>query len=259
MPTTQSLTRSKSDLRNILRFTLLTGMLASFITGCKKDSIRDIDTDPDQITPISLSDIIYFTVNGKVYTSNTVWSAGVGNSGVNMKFLDAPVTGMKSWGTVRGKSYYSPVDSIYFHYQKTFSNGNDNYKVSFGKGFHVRDMSYAGTMFFPKDIRSMLAKGEQKFATDYQSFNAIDGFWFASDRLGSTGVPEYSFEDPATYPQADAHFEITKKEQIDQNSYRIEARFEMNLYDAEHQKNRVTNGFLRLTVYREWWGTVLFN
>ena len=234
-------------------------MLTSFITGCKKDSIKDIDTGTDQATPINLSDSIYFTVNGKVYTSNTVWSVGVGNSGVNMKFLDAPVTGMKSWGVARGKSYYSPVDSIYFNYQKSFSNANDNYKVSFGKGFHVRDMNPAGNMFFPKDILSMLAQGEQKFATDFQNFNAIDGFWFSSDRLGSTGTPEYSFEDPAAYPQKDAHFEITKKEQVDKNSYLIEARFEMNLYDAEHKKNRVTNGFLRLTVHHEWWGMVLFN
>lgn len=97
-----------------------------------------------------------------------------------MRSLDAPVAGMKSWGTIGGRNYYSSVDSIYLSYGRTFS-GSGNYgnlNISFGKGFHVRDLNYIGSMWYAKDIRNMLDRGKQGFAIDYQSPNSINGVSF---------------------------------------------------------------------------------
>ncbi|HKG07486.1 MAG TPA: hypothetical protein VKB19_13545 [Pedobacter sp.] len=254
IPLLQSSAFSKSALRNVLRLVVFAGVVAFFFTGCKKDRIVDVETDPDPTTPISLSDSIYFEVDGKAYSSNEISGRGMGNSGAKVRFLDAPAEGMKNWGSVQGRLYYSPVDSIYFSYEVNFSSPDRNYTLSFGQGLHVRDMNSVGTMWYPKDIRNMLDKGERAFATDYQSFNS-DGVWFAFSYFGSTGMPEYSFEDSSDYPQNDARFEITKQEQVDENRYRIEGKFETNLYNAE-QKSRATNGFVRITVYKGWWGMV---
>ncbi|SMD18527.1 hypothetical protein [Pedobacter nyackensis] len=259
----KSVALSKSNFRNMFRLALITGVFIVCFTSCKKGGISGVEVEPVPNTKqISLSDSIYFEVDGKVYTANSVFSMGIGNSGANMRFLDAPVAGRKNWGTLGGKSYYASVDSIYLSYGKSFSGPNDygNLHISFGKGFQVKDLNYIGAMWYAKDIRNMLDKGKQEFAIDYQSTNSIDGVSFVVDRLGRTGRPEFSFDDSSDSSlQDDAHFEITEKEQVDKDRYRISARFEMNLYDDKGKKYRATKGFLRLNVFRFFWQTDLFS
>lgn len=259
----KSVAFSKSNFRNIFRLVLIAGVFMVCFTGCKKGGVSGVEVESlPKPKPISLSDSIYFEVDGKVYTANNTFSVSIGNSGANMRFLDAPVAGMKSWGTIGGRNYCSSVDSIYLSYGRTFS-GPDNYgnlNISFGKGFHVRDLNYIGAMWYPKDIRNMLDKGKQGFAIDYQSTNSINGVSFVVNRLGRTGRPEFSFDDSSDSSlQDDAHFEITEKEQVDKGRYRISARFEMNLYDDNSKKHRATKGFLRLNVYSGFFQVDLFS
>lgn len=61
-------------------------------------------------------------------------------------------------------------------------------KGSFGKGLHVKDMNHLGNIWYPKDIKNMLDKGTQDFATDYQSTNTIDGVSFNVYRISGGWV-----------------------------------------------------------------------
>ncbi len=257
IPYLQSATLSKLSILKLFRLALMAVAFTICFTSCKKDNVPEIETEvkPDP-EPVILPDSIYFEVNGTSYTSKDVWSVGMGNSGVRLKLLDGPVENMKDWGTIDGKIYSSPVDSIYFHYKKSFGGSAGNATLSFGKGFHVRDMVKAGSMWYPKDIRKMLDKGKQDFAVDFQNINAIDGVCFSFDPFGESGMGEFNFKDVSDFPQDDSHFEIMKKEQVDSDRYRIEAEFELNLYDAEGKKTRLTNGFVRFSVYKRWWGMV---
>jgi len=246
-----------SNFRKMFRLAfLVTGMFIVFFTGCKKGSISGVEVEPvpnPNANPISISDSIYFEVDGKVYTSNSAFGTSIGNSGTDMKLSNIPVEGRKSWGTLGSMYFTSSVDSIYLSYGRTFVNSSNygDLNISFGKGFHVRDLNYIGALWYTRDIRNILDKGKQEFAIDYGSTNSINGVSFDVGRLGRTARPEYTFKDfPGAYLQDDAHFEITKKEQIDKDRYLIHASFEMNLYDVDHKKHRATKGFLRLSIYR---------
>lgn len=240
-------------------------LFIAILTGCKKDDTAGVEVDPisdPNAIPLSLSDSIYFEIDGKPYISNNAFSTSIANSGVHMKLSDVLMQGRKDWGMIAGKHYTSSADSIYMSYGRTFvSSGNyGNLDISFGKGFHVKDLNQIGALWYTKDVRNILEKGKQEFAIDYQSTNSIDGVFFDIAGLGRTGKPEYSFGGSSgNYQQNDAHFEITKKEQVDKNRYRIFASFEMNLYEANGKQRRATKGFLRLTVYSDFFQVDLFS
>ncbi|EDM38658.1 hypothetical protein PBAL39_21335 [Pedobacter sp. BAL39] len=225
-------------------------MFLFFFTGCKKDNFKTNEPEPN---PITLADSIYFEVDGRAYKSNHSNLVGVGNKGANMKLSDIPLAGQKAWGTIGLQSYYSSVDSIYFSYQRGFDVSDDSgdITITFGKASHVRDLNAVGRVWYLKDIRDILDTGKQEFAVDYESANSINGVSFVIYKFGTTCMPEHTFDDSSDPNlQNDAHFKITKKEQIDKDRYRIYAEFEMNIYDRGRNKRRVTKGFLRLTVDR---------
>lgn len=247
----------RSNFGDLSRLAFLAGILTIFSLGCKKGS--DIEPKPNP-SPKSVSDSISFQMDGKTHASNETNSTYIANGGANLKLLDTPVPGKKIWATIGHSSLYSSVDSVYFSYGKEFVNSTNNmFKISFGKGFHVKNLNPSGNMWYPKDIRNILDMGKHNFATDYRNFNLIDGVSFDFYKLGTSGMPERPHTNsPDDYSQQDAKFEIFKKEQINEDTYRIEAKFEMNIYDADRKKHRVTNGFLRFTIYRDFIVNKLF-
>jgi hypothetical protein len=223
------------------------------ILSCKKE--RSVDV-PEKIEPeakIKL-DSFYVEIAGKPYSGkpNIPGMNSVGNSGYRMKYLDAPREGMTiytEYGDSR-KGWYAATDSIYFTCANTYkTNSYEAFEISFSQGFHKSDMNRYGNLYFPIDTRKMLKKGKLSFATDYQSTNSKNGVSVSFATYGGTGKDEFAYEEPlANYPQDDSVFEIINTEQIDKESYFVEARFTLNLYDKNRTKHRVSNGYIRFTL-----------
>lgn len=262
IPLLKQIFASQTYYQKLFKIIPVIGAMVLLSTGCKKERVVDIKPIiiAEKPNPLSLTDSIYFEVDGKTYALNNIFSIGVYNGGAGVRPLDKPVAGMRDWGFIGGKSIYAPVDSIYFSYFKAFSSSkvSQTVRVYFGRGFHTKDMNKFGALWYPKDIRKILQKGEKGFATDYQSSNTMDGVYFAFNNFGSSGMQEHSFDSVNKYPQDDAEFEIIKTEQINENYYRIEAKFKVNIYDGDSSKYSVTKGFLRLTIGRDWINTRFF-
>lgn len=228
----------------LFHYTIAIGLFTLLCTGCEKGST--IGVEVEQEPNAYKTDSIYLEVDGKAYSKNSVNTIFYLNSGVDMKYLTAPVKGMKNWTSDEGRGFYSPVDSIYFSFGKGFDPGC---RVSFSKGFHAKELNHlGGDIWFPKDIRKILQKGKQEFAVDAANTNFFDGVSITLVGLGGTGMPAFNYrESPEKYNQDDATFEIIEAEQVTEDNYRIEARFEVNIYQGD-RKLRVTKGYLRLNI-----------
>ncbi|TKC06963.1 hypothetical protein [Pedobacter frigoris] len=242
---------SKQHLRMLcLAFVAISTL---FVSSCEKGTPVDV---PVAIEPeVKMKyDSVYFEIGGKSFSGEPGLGGmnQIGNSGYRMKYLDAPKAGMTiytEYGMTK-RGWYAPTDSIYFTCANTnYRIGNELLVISFSQGFHKKDMNKYGSFYFPKDVRNLLNKGKLTFATDYESTNSKNGVAISFAAYGRTSKPESAFEEPLTnYPQDDSVFEIIKTEQIDKDSYYVEAKFELNLFDNNGTKHRVRNGFIRFTL-----------
>jgi len=236
------------------------------IPSCKKGTPVDIPVLPEP-EPQSTwkTDSVSYQIGNQVFAGLPDFSglSSIMNGGYRMKYFDKPDAGMKAYRTFgsTGRGWYSPIDSIYFACGTYFRiNGSNEFKIAFAKGFHTKDMKKYGSFYFPADTRKMLPKGRLTFATDFENTNAKEGVAISVGAFGRTGMPESAFENSVDkYSQEDAMFEILKTEQIDEDHYRVEAIFEINLYDAGGNKNRLKNGYIRFTVQKTWWGGYFYN
>lgn len=225
-----------------------------FISSCKKSTLVDI---PVTIEPESNAkfDSVYFEIEGKTFSAKPYAEgmSSVGNNGYRMRYLEAPEDGMKIYVEygVSKKGWYAAADSIYFTCGNHYSVGRDerDFSISFSQGLHKNNMTNYGLFYFPNDTRNLFKKGMLSFATDYESTNFKDGVAISFGTYGRTGMPELDFkESVANYPQDDSAFEIINTEQIDKESFFVEAKFKLNLYDKDRTKHRVTNGYIRFTL-----------
>jgi hypothetical protein len=243
--------RSTQRLRTLL-FLAFAATATLFISSCKKETTVDVPITTEPEVKMKF-DSVYFEIAGKPYSGiPDLPMNAVGNSGYRMKYLDAPKEGMtiyNEYGTSKS-GWYAPTDSIYFTCANTYEiNGDKAFQISFNQGFHKNNMSKYGSFYFPSDTRNMLKKGKLSFATDYGSTNSKDGIAISFAPYGRTGKLEFAYEESlANYPQDDSIFEIINTEQIDKESYFVEARFELNLYDKNRTKYRITNGYIRFTL-----------
>jgi hypothetical protein len=226
---------------------------ALFVSSCKKEIKIE---GPQTIKPEAKikSDSVYFEIEGKSYSAepNIRGMNGMRNGGYRMKYLDAPKEGMTmyhGYGSP-GQGWYAATDSIYFSCYNTYrTESYEALDIAFSQGFHKNDMSKYGSFYFPVDTRNMLKKGKLSFATDYESSEYTNGVSVSFATYGGTGKPEFAYQESlANYPQDDSVFEIINTEQIDREHYFVEARFELNLYDKNRTKHRVTGGYIRFTL-----------
>jgi hypothetical protein len=240
---------------------LFVGTTTLFVSSCKKNTTVETP-EPIEEKPVYRYDSVYYEIGGKAYVGKTdnLGFNGFGNSGYRMRYLDAPQEGMKSYfGSSGENGWYGTTDSIYFSAEQGFKiDGNYSFVISFSQGFHKSEMK-SPYQFYPNDIRNMLKKGKQTFASDFQSTNFKNGVALEIGSLGRTGKPEYDFKQSiADFPQDDSIFEITNTEKIDEKKYLVEAKFELNLYGKDRAKTRVNNGYIRFTVLSQGIGTKLF-
>lgn len=224
-----------------------------FISSCKKNSPVDIPGTTVS-EPKSKFDSVYFEIEGKSFSAKPELGGmnSVGNNGYRMRYLEAPEEGMKvyvEYGESK-KGWYAAADSIYFTFANDYTRGSERpFTISFSQGLHKNNMTKYGSFYFPNDTRNLLKKGKLSFASDYESTNFKDGVAISFGNYGRTGKPEYAFEESlANYPQDDSVFEIINTEQIDKESFFVEAKFELNLYDKDRTKHRVTKGYIRFTL-----------
>jgi hypothetical protein len=227
---------------------------ATFFTlSCQKETPADVPQTTKPEVELK-TDSVYFEIAGKSYSAepNIRGMNGIRNGGYRMKYLDAPKEGMTiyhGYGSP-GQGWYAATDSIYFSCFNTYrTKSYEEFDIAFSQGFHKNDMSKYGTFYYPVDTRNMLKKGKTSFATDYESSEYTNGVSVSFDTYGRTGTQEFAYQESlANYPQDDSVFEIINTEQIDKEHYFVEARFELNLYDKNLTKNRVTNGYIRFTL-----------
>lgn len=224
-----------------------------FVSSCKKGSTVDVPITTEPEVKMKF-DSVYFEIAGKPYSGSPDLGGmnSVVNDGYRMKYLDAPKEGMTLYnghGSTK-EGWYAATDSIYFTCANTYEiNGDKAFEISFSKGFDKYNMSKYGSFYYPSDTRIMLKKGKVSFATDYKSTNAKDGVAISVAPYGRSGKPEFAYEESlADYPQDGSVFEIINTEQIDKERYFVEARFELNLYDKNRTKSRITNGYIRFTM-----------
>lgn len=224
-----------------------------FISSCKKSTSIDV---PETVEPEPKAkfDSVYFEIEGKSYAGKPDIGGinSVGNMGYRMRYLEAPEEGMKIYqGYGDSKNgWYASTDSIYFTAGNSYETSRyESLHIDFCQGMPKSNMTEYGSFYFPTDTRKMFKKGKLGFATDFQNENFKNGVSISFENFGRTGKPEWSHgESPEGYTQDDSTFEIINTEQIDENSYFVEAKFELNLYDKERVKHRVTNGYLRFTL-----------
>jgi hypothetical protein len=224
------------------------------VSSCKKSTPIPVP-EPIEPVPAFRSDSVYFEVGGKSYFGkpDLMGMNSYGNSGYRMRYLEVPKDGMKLYsGSGGDNGWYANSDSIYFFCANTYKiGGNNAFQISFSQGFHKKDM-YSYGMYYPKDVRNMVKKGKQTFATDIESTNFTNGVALTINGFGRTGKPLYDFKDSiANFSQDDSIFEIINTEQGDEGSYFVEARFELNVYGKERAKSRVKNGYIRFTLKKE--------
>lgn len=229
---------------------LVTSMSMLFISSCKKGTSVDLSVIPEP-KPKFIRDSVYFEINGRTYSAvpDLMGMSSVSNSGYRMKYLTAPEAGMKIYTEygMTGRGWYATTDSIYFSCGNTYRTADNGvFEVSFSQGFHKRDMNSYGSFYFPVDSRNMLRKGKLSFASDYESNNFKDGVAISFSGYGRTGKPKSAFEvSIADYSQDNSVFEIIKTEQVDKDTYFVEAKFALNLYDNNRAKHRVANGYIK--------------
>jgi len=224
------------------------------ISSCKKGTPVDLSVIPAP-EPKFIPDSVYFEINGRTYSAvpDLMGMTSFSNSGYRMKYLEAPEAGMKIYHGYGTRGWYATTDSIYFSCGNRYQTvGNGVFVVSFSQGFHKRDMNIYGSVYFPADSRNMFRKGKLSFASDYESNNFKDGVTISISGYGRTGKPEFAFEESIEdYSQDDSAFEIIKTEQVDKDTYFVEAKFALNLYDNNRTKHRVTNGYIRFRLMKQ--------
>ncbi len=245
-------TLSKQRLQTMLCLAFVASATL-FISSCEKSSPVDIPVTTET-EPKAKFDSVYFEIEGKSFSAKPEVGGmnAVGNGGYRKRYLEAPEDGMTIYdanGTGK-KGWYAAADSIYFTFANDYIRSLDRpFSISFSWGLHKKDMTNYGSFYFPNDTRNLLKKGKLGFASDYESTNSKDGVAISFGNYGRTGKPRLAYEESlANYPQDDSVFEIINTEQIDKESYFVEAKFELNLYDKDRTKHRVTKGYIRLTL-----------
>ena len=254
---------SKQRLQ-LMRCLAIVASAMLFISSCKKSTPVDIQ-EIKEPEPKVKYDSVYFEIEGRSFSGkpNLGGMNEIRNSGYRMRYLTAPKEGMTiyyEYGMTK-QGWYAPTDSIYFTGANTYSIDDYKlFKIAFSQGFHKKNMTKSGSFYFPVDTRDLLRKGKLSFANDYESTNSKNGVAISFSDYGGTAKPEFAFEESiANYPQDDSLFEIINTEQIDKESYFLEAKFELNLYDKNRAKHRITNGYIRFTLKsRGIWGDFFY-
>jgi hypothetical protein len=226
-------------------------ILAVFIicaASCRKSSS---DLNPSPIlppVPVSIiSDSCSYTINGKQFICNTLFSDGKGNAGANLD------TAQNKWN----------ADSLQYRvtyglYNNIDSTNDGNVLIHFVKKYAKTQLVKPVLGIIVPETDSLLfLKGIQKYAVDYDRFNSMNGIamqvHYKTDTTSEI-LLSYVYASaflPTTINndvQKDAQFEIITVTRLANGKHIIEAKFTANLFTKTEKLRRLENGYLRLHV-----------
>lgn len=240
-------------MKNIFTTYILSVLL--LFAACKKNELTPPKTE-DIETETLYKDSISFVVNGKQYVCSDRYLVGSGNRQINLKPYSTKIIGRRSAVETGNFYYYGSADSTMYEAHFGFSSRPEfsDIKFIFSKHYRNSDLKQNISLLVPPDNSELLQLGKQSFSVDYEQENTTEGVALEA-RLGgipgqlSTYIPGFSILIKTNLPktlQDNSNFEIVKVQKLDRGFYLIEAKFELNLYDANAKLYRVEKGFMRL-------------
>lgn len=225
-----------------------------FVVSCKKISNENIAQIPERI---SYKDSVSFTINNQQYVFDYTYSSGIANRAINVKPSEVIINDGKLAYQTANYYWYGEKDSTLYSvsYSLESKQPGDDFKIWFTKKYKDSQLQRGFQLYAPKNHLEIFKTGKQSFAVDLDKENTVEGVFIDFNGTGISehlisGIPGVSIVQRGILNkdiQKDSNFEITKVEKIKDNVYVIEAKFELNLYDAKEQLYRAKNGFLKIT------------
>ncbi len=227
------------------------------LCSCKKQQKEVVPAPAASVTknPVSYSDSISFSIGSQLYVFGSRYKAGISNRAIDVKPSPTKIPGGKLAEETGGFYWYGVPDStlysVFYGFPSVVS-GNE-LDVSFTKRYKDGVLTRQGALLVADNHLDIIKKGKQSFAVDYDKENTMDGIVIELYKQGkflTTAIPGSSILVRSNLKndiQNNSSFEITKVEQIQDDRYVVEARFDVNLFDEDAKLYRAANGFLRFT------------
>ncbi|MGI4803416.1 MAG: hypothetical protein ACRYFL_01495 [Janthinobacterium lividum] len=232
-------------MKRFLHFYLF--VLSLILFSCKKESSSVIEEKKESL---SISDSCSFSINGKTYVYTGIGSSGEGNRDANLKLDSITHDGSYIYSGDKDSVYYSSVCRFY---PPLLSNSQPSpvafiFIKKFLKSQMVKNF---GNLYVPNatDNYNLYYLGEHPYATDYDRENSQNGVALEVGNLSSY-IPlwrRYPSSLKSDY-QSNSKFEVTSYKKQTNGRYVLEAKFSVNLLDAEEKITRLESGYLRLHV-----------
>lgn len=239
-------------------------MAMLWTTACKKEKISESLPEPAQ-TQTNYADSIYFKIEGTAYQGEGTSSYGVSNGQTNLKAFDNEISGRTYAIATGNRFWYGDVDSTFYgiHHKMNLKNGEA--EIIFTQKMLTSKMHKDISLKIYQNNEDFFKVGKRTFATDYEMENSTDGIILTARDGGKYKAPLTSSRpgssilnrpDIGKEIQKDSRFEIIKTEKLTDRVMLIQATFELNLYDQEGKKYKVTDGFYQKKISRwadNWW------
>ncbi|SDF59269.1 hypothetical protein SAMN05216464_12124 [Mucilaginibacter pineti] len=220
-------------------------LLLSILTSCKKE--RPVKVDPPGPVIAAVSDSISYTVDGKIYTSNTKPYNHLitGNQQVGQKVvMDNNGTDYKIVGN---------PDSVLYYRENDIASTDAYVYLSAIKKYKKQDINKA-FLYYPEfeDMLKLYTVGTHPYAEDFGRENSHDGI-----AIGMT-IDHKSYFSYSTHDlhyvsklkagfQKGSTFEVISFTKATSGGYNLEARFTVVVAeDFTEDQKKVENGYLRL-------------
>lgn len=242
-------------MKNKLYLALVTALL--FVTACKKGSDNP-KAEPEPKPEIKYSDSLYFKIGDRIYQGKEVNIGGVSNGKTNIKPFKSRIVGRELSYETGGMFWYGDVDSTYYGVKTGFNLNDASVEIIFTKKMLTTNLLKDISINVYQNNEDFFKIGKRSFATDYEMENSTEGVVLeVSDRkqiyksrLTSSrpGFSIFSRPDIGDNIQKDSKFEILKVINLSDDIILIQAKFELNLFDAEGEKYKLTEGFYQKKV-----------
>jgi len=211
--------------------------------ACKKDDQAKKNTTP---ASTQITDSVSYTINGKNYVLTLHDGGDYGTSPCNLVY--DPVTGRTS----------KDADSIMFFKEYSFKSNRQNRNdtvfvaaISFFRKYSSKSLITAHEPFYPVDQSAMYAPGNHTVATDFIRTFSTNGVAIYVARVGRTYSYRFANQ-PTTVTQAqqaNSSFVVTSLKPIDDQTYWLEAKFNVTLFNDDTEEPIVLkNGYVRMKI-----------
>ncbi|WP_432714012.1 hypothetical protein [Pedobacter sp.] len=218
------------------------------LAACDKEN-TELETEAEPPLEL-LKDSVSYTVNGEKYTSSNVERASIYTTESNTKIT----SGVNFNYLIQGDK-----DSILFVRDFTIKAVNSFMFLSFIKVYSNAETTNTNEnngsyLNFPKNKTDMFSTGMYKYSTDFWRDNSISGIAIRmiNTRGDFKSYGENDLSKPASITQTDqqnSKFEIISLQKR-KSDYLLEAKFNLNVFDAKKQVQKIENGYLRFSILK---------